>query len=466
MSGAGQINEGKKRVSSDDILDFIGFGPFQIAAFFLASFTYLTYGCDSSVLIFIGRSVEETWNITVTEYAILPAAVSVPNVVGAIFFGILSDIFGRVWPYALCMGWIGVFSFASAFSVDFYYLLVLRALASFGIGGIYGFINPTIVEFLPVKNRGKVMALNTILGSLGLCMSCGLAWWLIPSYPVSGWRYYIMACSVPAFLVCLVRLIFYFESPRFLISKGNPQRAWKIFGIISKINGKNLAEFASEKTCIILSEAEKNTSKLNEPLLMQIVKIFHPSRLRITFLLTVIVVTQTVGFLSSQLFLPNFLKDVGVSVYFTIMVTSAAQIPGSLLLSIIVEWPEVGRLNSFRLFSAFSMVFFLLLAFIQTSVSIPVFLVLIYFSTAPITSLFYTYVSEYYPTSIRSVATAYFFIFQAVTNIAGSLSISRAVDAPMHWLFPAVFAACYGVQLLMGLLLNYESFGKKLVDKT
>jgi len=466
MNVAGQINEGKRKISSDDILNFIGFGPFQIAAFFLASFTYLTYGCDASVLIFIGRSVEKEWNITVTEYAYLPAVASVLNVVGAIFFSILSDLFGRVWPYALCMGWIGTFSIASAFSVNFYYLLALRALASFGIGGIYGFINPTMVEFLPVKNRGKVMVMNTILGSLGLCLSCGLAWWLIPSYPVYGWRYYITACSVPALLVCFVRLLFYFESPRFLISKGNFHRAWKIFGIISRINGKNLSEFACEKTCIIQSEAEKNSSKARESLLMLIAKIFHPSRLRITLLLTLIVITQTVGFMSSWLFLPNFLVDVGVSVYFTLMVTSAAQVPGNLLLSIIVEWPEIGRLNSLRLFSALSMAFFLLLAFIQTSISIPVFLILIYFSTAPILGLIYTYISEYYPTSIRSLATAYFFIFQAVTNIAGSLSISRAVDTPMHWLFPAVFAGCYGIQLVMSLFMNYESYGKKLYDKT
>ncbi len=455
----------KRKVSPDDILNYIGIGPFQLVAFLLSSTTYLTYGCDASIMIFISKSLEREWNITVTKYAILPAAASVPNVIGAIFFSVLSDMYGRVWPYALCMGWIGVCSVASAFSNSFYLLIALRSLASFGIGGIFGFINPTIVEFLPVKNRAKVMVLNMFVGSLGLCLSCGLAWWLIPKYSLNGWRYYIMASAVPAFLVFIYRILFYFESPRYLVSRGKIHKAWTIFKVIAKVNGKDLSEFASENICVInLPEQDQQLKKSSDKLGVQILKIFHPSRLRITLALTIVVMTETIGFISSQLFLPYFLTNVGVSTYFTIMVTSAAQLPGNMLLSIIVEWPEIGRLNSFRIFSALSMIFFGLLAFIQTPVSIPVFLILIYFSTAPIMSLMYSYVSEFYPTNIRSVATAYFFILQASTNIAGVFAVSNAVDVPQNWLFPAIFAACYLVQLLVGLVMNYEPHGKQLKD--
>ena len=461
------INEGKRKVSPDEILNFIGFGPFQVVAFLLASSTYLAYGCDGSLFILVGSSVQKEWNISVTEYAILPASTSIPNVLGAILFSVMSDQFGRLWPYALCMGWITVFSVASAFSNSFYLFIALRCLASFAIGGISGFVNPTIVEFLPVLNRGKVMVLNILVGSLGICLSCGLAWWLIPYYPVYGWRFYVIASGVPSALVCAFRLLFYFESPRFLITKGKVERAWKIFEIIARVNGRNLSEFVCSETCAIeLTELRKRSSVISRPMWVQFLKMFHPSWLRITLPLTVIIVTETVGFLSSQLFLPNFLENVGVSTYFTIMVTSVAQLPGSLLLSIIVEWPEIGRLKSFRIFSSLSMIFFILLAFIQTPVSIPVFLILIYFSTAPIMGLTYSYISEFYPTSIRSVATAYFYICQALTNIVGSMAISKAVDIPQHWLFPAVFATCYFVQLMVGFIMNYEPLGRRLRDKT
>ena len=375
MESTGQINENEKKISPDDVLDFIGFGPFQVAALVLASATYLAYGCFASVIVFMGRSVENEFNITVTEYAILPAVISVPTVIGAIFFGVLSDLFGRVWPYALCMGWMSAFSAASAFSNSFYLLIALRSLASFGMGGMFGFINPTVIEFLPVKNRGKVLVLNVVVGSVGLCLSCGLAWWLIPSYPVYGWRYYIIASSVPVFLVFFIRVLFYFESPRYFINKGKLDKAWKIFEVISKINGKNIAEQFSGKTSILyVSDPSKSSDGENNSLLMQTLKMFHLEKLRVTLPLTVIVVAETVGFMSSQLFLPIFLENVGASTYFTMMVIFAAQIPGNLLVSILIEWPEIGRLNSFRIFAALSMVFFVLLTFIQTSITIPVFL--------------------------------------------------------------------------------------------
>lgn len=457
----------KKKVSPDEILNFIGFGPFQVIAFLLSGFTYFSYGCDISIFVFVGKSVSKQWNITTTEFAILPAATGIPNILGAFFFSILSDRFGRLWPYALCVGWVGLFSVASAFSNSFILLIVLRCLASFAIGGIVGFVNPTVIEFLPIRNRGTVTVLNMLMGSLGLCFSCGLAWWLIPTYPDQGWRYYVAASAVPIILMVIFRLSFHFESPRHLIAKGKLKKAWTIFESIAKINGKRLSDFASSTTCSICIskstlDVKKETNKSS--IFIQVLNIFHPNYLRRTLPMTVIIVTQTAGYLSSQLFLPNFLERVGVSTYFTLMVTSVAQLPGIILLSIIVEWPEFGRLNSLRFFSTLSAIFFILLTFIQNSITIPVFLVFIYFSTAPILGLNYTYISEAYPTSIRSITTAYFFMFQALTYIAGALLTSKAVDMPQPWLFPAVFAGCYLIQFLMALVLNYEPMGKKLQD--
>ena len=457
-----------RSLSPDDILSFIGFGPFQILAFCLSGLTYFAYGFDLSIFVFIEDSVTRTWNITKSDYSFLPAATAIPNVIGALGFSFISDKFGRVWPYALCIGWMGTVSICSAFANSFYLLIALRCLTSVAIGGVPGFGFPTVIEFLPVNRRAPVAVLNMLMASVGLCCNYGLAWLLIPSQLEMGWRYYIAGSALPCFLVVAFRLVFYFQSPRYLIANGKHNKAWKVFNTIAKMNRKKLTDFItmSEFNNCLTINADENQSTKQKPqsIFVQLLKIFHPKYLRRTVPLSIILVTQSFGFLSSQLFLPDFLKKLNVGTYFTLLVTAIAQIPGILLLSIIVDWPEFGRLNSLRLFSALASLFFLLLSLIQTTASIPVFLILIYFSTSPIYGLLYTYISECYPTSIRSITTSYFFIIQALTYMVGALGSDKAANVSQHWLFPAIFAIVYFVQLCVSLVLNYEPRGRKLKD--
>lgn len=104
----------------------------------------------------------------------------------------MSDKFDRWWPYALCVSWMGFFSIASAFANSYPLLIALRCTASIAIGGIAGLVFPTVIEFLPVKSRGSVVVLNMLMDAVG---ACSLSWWLIPTYPTHGWRFYIIATA-------------------------------------------------------------------------------------------------------------------------------------------------------------------------------------------------------------------------------------------------------------------------------
>ena len=467
------------RVTVDEILDFTGFGPFQFLACILAAVTYFSYSCSNAVFIFTCYSVQTHWNLTIPEYTILPATCGVTNVLGALVFSLLTDRFGRLWPYALCLAWIGAFDIASAFANSFLVFVIIRCINGLGFGGVAALTYTMIIEFLPIKNRGKVAILNTLVGVLGLCTSCGLAWWLIPMYPVNGWRYYILAIGIPPLLAAVLRLIFHFESPRYLVARRKLDKAWSSFNLIAKINGKDLSSLVNrEDFKLYLDPLNHSISPDTEPpvakprskkqtiIFFKFLQIFRLKYLRITLPLCVLILTEDFGYYSSQLFLFDFLIDVGSSTYFTILVASIAQIPGYLLMSIIMEWPKVGRLNSLRFFSTLCVIFFLLLTFFQTPVSIPVLLILIYFSAAPILGLLYTYISESYPTDIRAVSVSFFYILQALGFIAGAFLSGYVENRTHHWLFPAVWAGIYGAQLCAGLVLNYEPQGRKLRDIT
>ena len=55
--------------------------------------------------------------------------------VGALFFGQLTDRFGRVRTLQITVLWFSIATFASAFAQNFEQFLVLKAIQGFGFGG-------------------------------------------------------------------------------------------------------------------------------------------------------------------------------------------------------------------------------------------------------------------------------------------------------------------------------------------
>lgn len=70
------------RVSVDDVMNFIGFGPFQVMAFFLASIGSFSNSIDFA---FIVKPVEEEWNLSPLQFTILPSLTGVANIIGGFF---------------------------------------------------------------------------------------------------------------------------------------------------------------------------------------------------------------------------------------------------------------------------------------------------------------------------------------------------------------------------------------------
>lgn len=460
------LNHHHSKVSVDEILNFIGFGPLQAIAFCLAGLTTLTFGFDNALFSFIDISVQTQWNLSDIQYAILPSMTGVSNIFGTFFYGYLSDHFGRVWPYFLILLNVGLPSLASAFSPNFATLVVLRAVTSFAVTAAASIVFPTLLEFLPVRGRGKILVLIILIQAVGSCACAGLAWWLIPTYPLAkGWRYLIIATAIPILFAALFRVLFYLQSPRFLLAKGRFKEARKVLSQMARVNGKKLSDFLPEHIDLeelVIIEAENDHSLWRTFKDFRVM--FSKTYLRRTLLLGIIYPVQTIGYVGSSLFLPSVLNDLTHKPYFNSFVGYLGQIPGIFLMSIIIEWRHVGRLNSLRFFTALTVISFILFAFIQNSVSTPVITVLLYFSMVPNVPLLFTYMSECYPTSIRTLAVGFFnniasLAFVAIPYISGFVS---TVTIP--WLYPMVWAGLFGFQFIVSLFLNYETLGIELDD--
>ena len=453
------------RVKVDDILNFIGFGPFQVAAYVMVGLTYMAFGFESLLFAFISLKVQEEWSISPVQYANLPALTCLFNIFGGVVFSYLSDRYSRVWPYAIAVGMIGVGGLASAFAPDYTTFLLLRFFASVGVMGVPILAYPVLIEFLPVHNRGSVLVMVTLLPALAACASGGLAWWLVPTYPARGWRYFTGAIAIPSFVAAASRMLFYYESPRFLVSQGKFTEARNVLAAMARVNGKRLSDYLPESVSLkdlIIPDSE--TTRPRGSSFPKLLVIFSRPYLRRTVCLSVVYVCLTTGYYCTTVFLPALLTQLNLNPYFVSFVSILGQIPGIFFIAVLTEWPCVGRLHTLRLMTLSTVAFFLLFAFVQNAISIPVSGIMIYFFMVPMLPLTYTILSESYPTEIRAQALNYFNSLSATFSLGLPFLGGYLVEQDIPWLFPSMAAALFGVQFVASLVLNHETRGVHLLD--
>ncbi len=80
---------------------------------------------------------------------------------GALFFGQLTDRFGRKKLFMITLGLYLASTALTAFATTSTWFYVFRFLTGFGIGGEYSAINSAIDELIPAKHRGRTDVAST-----------------------------------------------------------------------------------------------------------------------------------------------------------------------------------------------------------------------------------------------------------------------------------------------------------------
>lgn len=176
----------------------------------------------------------DTLALTPAEIGQSVSAYLAGAVLGALFFGRLTDKLGRKKLFFITLGvYLGA-SFLTALSTGFVSFAIFRALTGAGIGGEYSAINASIDELLPARVRGRAdLAINGTywlgaavgaLGTLVLLDPSMFPRWL-------GWR----ACfglGAALGLVILFTRRHLPESPRWLLMHGRVAEAERVVATI------------------------------------------------------------------------------------------------------------------------------------------------------------------------------------------------------------------------------------------
>jgi MFS family permease len=190
-------------------------------------------GLEVTIVGSIGaRLTEHGSGISMTASSIgTAAAVYVAGACcGALFFGQLTDRFGRKRLMLLTLGVYILATIATAFSFAPWFFFLCRFFTGAGIGGEYAAINSAIDELIPARNRGQVDL--TINGSYWVGSGVGgLASLLFLNQAIFatdlGWRLAFGIGALLGLLILVLRRTLP-ESPRWLVIHGREQEAERI----------------------------------------------------------------------------------------------------------------------------------------------------------------------------------------------------------------------------------------------
>ena len=275
----------------------------------------------------------------------------------------------------------------------------------------------------------------------------------------------MIATAIPKFIGAAYRLfIFPLQSPRFLIAKGRHKEARKVFEKMAQLNCKNLDDILPNDKKIIDFSKDKNNAPVCAQFCRNLSSLFKPPYLTVTILMSIINVTSMTAYYCSSVFLLQVLKEFGTDPYSASFVGYLGQIPGILLMAIIVEWRGVGRINSLRFFTLITIASWLLFAFVRNQIATPVLTIFLYFGMVPQISLVNTYLSEVYPTAIRNTAFVFINSIAAVVGIGAPYFSGYLTQVNIPWLYPTVWVGFYSVQFMVSLFLRRETLGQNLHD--
>jgi MFS family permease len=354
----------------------------------------------------------------------------VGQVVGALYFGRLTDRLGRKKLFIITLAIYLIGSGIAGLAPAMWFLWIFRFVAGMGIGGEYTAINSAIDELIPSKYRGRVdIAVNGTYWAGALLGATANLYLLQESRIDWGWRVGFFIGPVLGLIIIYLRRHIP-ESPRWLLTHGHADEA---NATVDDIETRVQAQGA---TLTPVPESKSMLVKASESIpFKQVMHVFFTKYPRRTFLGITMMVTQSflynAIFFTYALVLENFygISKAGTSLYF--FPFAIGNLLGPLLLGHLFDtWGRRKMIfGTYTIAGAVLLVSaFLFQAGTLTATTHTVFWCVSFFFASAGASSAYLTVSEIFPLEVRGQAISYFF---AAAQAAGATA-------------PAIYGALIG----------------------
>jgi len=432
-----------------DAVEEIGVGPFQYKLLAICGASWAADAMEVLIIGYVITEVSTQWGLTLTQAGLIGTAIFVGMLIGAWFWGTITDYVGRKIGFQLTVLFDSVFGFLSALSPGYIWLLLLRALTGFGVGGTLPVDYAVFAEYLPRKNRGRYLVLLESFWALGTIVMAGLAWLILPRAGAIGWRVLLAVSAVPGAVVVFIRRHIP-ESPRYLLIEGREEEAREVLQQVARENGTELD--------IDRLEVQERTAKVT------VSALWRKRFVRSTLMLWIGWFTISLGYYGVFLWLPDIFVERGftfLDTYQNTFLLALAQLPGYFSAAYLVEhW---GRKWTLAVYLVFSGVFTYLFAVVTGLSFIVGAAMLMSFFTLGAWGVLYAYTPELYPTEVRATGMGW---ASGMTRVAGMIApslggalLSRSLVAAL-----TLYAVSFVAGGLTVFFLGRETRGRPLLE--
>jgi MFS family permease len=458
-------------------IDRLPWSPFHTRIVVALGVAWILDGLEITVASAVADTLTqpETLGLSSAAVGFIASVYLAGEVVGALFFGRMSDKLGR---RNLFMITLGVYLFGSGLTALtlgngpgwIVWLYITRFIAGMGIGGEYAAINSAIDELIPARFRGRVdIAVNgtywggAILGTLGTFI-------FLKAIDLSlGWRLAFLIGPVLGLVILLVRRNLP-ESPRWQVMNGRVDDAEQSISYIEhevEATGKTLPPVDESKAIEL-----RPTEKIGYVALTRVLFRDYPSRsilgavlmISQSFLYNAIFFTYTlvlgkfygvpsgstplyliafaVGNLTGPLTIGHFFDTIGRK-----KMIAGTYVLSGLLLAVSALLFNAGMLNAITQTIAWCIIF--------------------YFASAGASAAYLT-VSEIFPLEVRAKAIAVFFSIAQCFGALGPVIYGALIgDGSQPFLLSLGYLLGAGVMIAGGLtawFLAVDAEGKSLEE--
>lgn len=435
------------------------------------------FGYDTAVISGTIAQVSQLFELDALQQGWYVGCALVGSIVGVLFAGILSDKFGRKLTMIISASLFSVSALGWAVCADFTQLVLYRIIGGVGVG-VVSIVSPLYISEVAVAQyRGRLVSLYQLAVTIGF-LGAYLVNYQLLTWSESGvlsgaplldkifisevWRGMLGMETIPALMFFII-IFFIPESPRWLIVRGQENRA---MNILERIYGSatEAAGQLDETKSVLTEESSSEWSMLLKPGIMKAVVIG----------VSIAMLGQFMGVNAVLYYGPSIFENAGLSggdsLFYQILVGLVNTLTTVLALVII---DKVGRkkLVYYGVSGMIVSLIFIGLYFlfgealgISSLFLLAFFLFYVFCCAVSICAVVFVLLSEMYPTKVRGLAMSIAgFALWVGTYLIGQLTpwmLQNLTPAGTFFLFALM---CVPYMLIMWKLVP-ETTGKSLEE--